>query len=87
MCGFLQIVGVKTKNKRSSSQNMRDFWGEKQKIKGLYLKISANFHEFWGGTTKKKFFIEKICKKIVLADKVWGDNQYFRSLRPQIVLW
>ena len=32
-------------------------------MKGLQLKKYANFHDFWGGTTKKMVFIAKSAKK------------------------
>ena len=32
-------------------------------MKGLQLKKYTNFHDFWGGTTKKMVFIPKSAKK------------------------
>ena len=55
-------------------------------MKGLQLKKYTNFHDFWGGTTKKKGIYCKICKKTVLAQEFWGDNQYFESTRPRFAL-
>ena len=59
----------------------------KTEKKGFHLKKCANFHDFRGGTTKKKGFYSKICKKTVLAQGFSGDNQYFKSLRPRTDQW
>ena len=59
---------------------------KKKKKMVFILEIVANFHEFWGETTKKMGPHCKICKKNVLAHEFWGDDHYFGSLRPRTAL-
>ena len=54
--------------KQSFSSRISTNFGVKTKkinisIKGLQLKKYTNFHDFWGGTTKKMVFIPKSAKK------------------------
>ena len=54
--------------------------GMKTEKKSLHHEMC----EFWGeDQTKKKDFHRKICKKMVLAQEYWIDDQYFGGVRPR----
>ena len=57
-------------------------WTKKKVSISKYARIFTNS----GVKPQKKDLYYKICKKTVLAHKLWGDNQYLGSLRPRTAL-
>ena len=70
-----QILGG---HKKFNTLNPR-VWTKKKVFISKYARIFTNSVV----KPQKKGLFYKICKKTVLAQESWGDNQYLGSLRPR----